>query len=100
MGPNWSWIIITCRLHSSKPAPLNFQTLASIKQMIVTFQNLAFFFHKFKLEIYFCRHYGSPQFYLTDIIEWRNYIFVIILFDIALASQKKSVNQRKKTVAL
>ena len=64
--------------------------------MISTFQNLAFFFHKFKLEIYFCRHYGSSQFYLTDIMEMRNFIFIFILSDIALAPQKKSVNQRKK----
>ena len=56
--------------------------------------NLAFIFHKFKYEIYFCRHYRSSQFYLTDIMEMRNFIF--ILSDIALAPQKKSVNQRKK----
>ena len=53
-----------------------------------------FFFYKFLLEIYFFRHYGSSQFYLTDIMEMRNSIF--ILSDISLAPQKKSVNQRKK----
>ena len=75
-----------------------FKTLTSMKQMITTFKNLAFFFQKFKLEIYFCRHSGSSQFYLADIMEMRN--FISILSDIALATQEKSVNQRKKRVAL
>ena len=72
-----------------------FKTLTLIKQTIATFKNLAFFSTNLNLkfifadimevQILFDRHHGNEK-------------FIFSLYDIALAPQKKSVNQRRKKV--